>query len=162
MTVIETLENLALERNPKRRYRIGRVQTIEDLPASLDSCSPHFVLLLAIDGSALEDERMSLIAQNLLSRGLVYVCVWGPDCERVHDLFDEESRDPDQTDQSIVMTTWHPDESLSEAVFFFDSCAYPSAAYEADCRDWVAIAVGNQSWGEEIRSILIRGLNSSN
>jgi hypothetical protein len=85
--------------------------------------------------------------------------VWGIDCSRVHDLFDSE-RDPDETDECIVVTTWHADEPITEAVCYFDLCAYPAADFEHDCTDWVAIAVGNAQWKDEICAALIKGFDS--
>ena len=158
MNVTGKLENLKIARNPDREYRIGTVPTLEGVPASLESCSPHFILLLALDASSIEDERVSAVAKTLLLRGLAGLSVWGPDCSRVHDLFDHE-RDPDETDERVVVTTWHDDEPLSEAVCYFDLCAYPSSDFERDCRDWIAIAIGDKCWEEEMRTALIGGFD---
>ena len=118
------------------------------------------MLLLALDASSIGNERISAMAQSLISRGLAGISVWGPDCSRVHDLFDEE-RDPNETDETVVMTTWHDNEPISEAVCHFDLCAYPADDFKADCNDWVAISVGNESWKEEMRSALIEGFNAA-
>ena len=158
--MIGTLDNLTLERIPNRRYRLGTVLTIVEIPASLESCSPHFMLLLALDASSIGNERISAIAQSLISRGLAGISVWGPDCSRVHDLFDEE-RDPNETNETVVMTTWHDNEPISEAVCYFDLCAYPAEGFEAECSDWVAISVANESWKEEMRSALIEGFEAA-
>jgi hypothetical protein len=42
----------------------------------------------------------------------------GPDCERVHDIIDEVivNRNPGETDEDVIMTTWHDDEALNEAL----------------------------------------------
>lgn len=158
MTV--NLANLKIDRHPNRQYRLGTVPTLEGVPVSLESCSPHFILLLAIDATPIEDERILSIAKTLLSRGLAGISVWGPDCSRVHDLFDIE-RDPNETDGRVVVTTWHDDEPLAEAVCYFDLCAYPSSEFEQDCSDWVAIAVGNKQWQEDIRTALITGFDTA-
>jgi hypothetical protein len=160
MNVTSKLENINIARNPDRQYRLGTVPTLEEVPASLESCSPHFILLLALDASSIEDERVSSVAKALLLRGLAGLSVWGPDCSRVHDLFDLE-RDPDETDERVVVTTWHADEPLSEAVRYFDLCAYPSTDFERDCSDWVAIAVGDQCWEEGMRTALISGFDGT-
>ena len=60
----------------------------------------------------------------MLEQGIAYLCVWGTDCERVHDLFDLE-RMPDEPKGRVVMTTWHSKESLSEALWFFANCVEP-------------------------------------
>jgi hypothetical protein len=156
--VSEKLQILEVARNPNRRYKVGTVLSLENVSEALESCSPHFILLLVLDASLIEDERISTSARLLLSRGLAGFSVWGPNCSRVHDLFDLE-RDPDETGQSVVVTTWHDDDPISEAVCYFDLCAYPAADFENDCSDWVAIAVGNQSWEEEIRRALAKGFD---
>jgi hypothetical protein len=51
--------------------------------------SKHTVLLIAADAHNISTETISRIAQKFLAAGLIQVCVWGPDCERVHDIFDE-------------------------------------------------------------------------
>ncbi len=158
MNVITSLKTLEIARNPSRRYRIGNVSTLEDIPEVLKACSAHFILLIAIDASSIEDERISVIAKTLLSRGLAGFSVWGPDCSRVHDLFDLE-RDPDESDETLVVTTWHENEPISEAVCYFDLNAYPSSDFESDCSDWVTIAVGSESWEEEISAALTKGFD---
>ncbi len=158
--MIGTLDNLTVDRNPNRRYKLGTALTMEDIPAILESCSPHFILLIAIDASSIGNERISRIARSLISRGLAGISIWGSDCSRVHDLFLGE-RDPKETDASVVVTTWHDDEPLSEAVCYFDLCAYPAGDFEPDCSDWVAISVGKECWEEEIRSTLIEGFDAA-
>ena len=160
MNVTGPLENLKIDRNPNRIYRVGTVASFEDIPASLDPCSPHFILLMALDASSLENERIRAIAKTLMSRGLAGFSVWGPDCSRVHDQFDIK-RDPNETDERVIVTTWHENEPLSEAVCYFDLCAYPSADFERDCIDWVAIAVGNKRWAKEMRTVLINGFDGA-
>jgi hypothetical protein len=51
--------------------------------------SAHFVLLLVLDAAKLETGLVYAAAEKLLDKGMVYVCVWGPDGERVEDIFDK-------------------------------------------------------------------------
>jgi hypothetical protein len=141
-------------RTPGRRYCVGNVAALEDVPASLESVSQYFILFLAIDAAAISDDSLQQVAAKLIDRGMAYLCVWGRDCSRVHDQFDLE-RDPDEQDGHCVMTTWHSDESLSEALWFFANNAYPDGFFEVNCRDWVAISVGNLDWEQEIKAELI-------
>ncbi len=62
--------------------------------------------------------EISRVAEVLLGSGGVYFCTWGNGCERVHDIIEV---DPDPADDSVVMTTWHDDETLDEALWFFSS-----------------------------------------
>jgi hypothetical protein len=85
---------------------------------------------------------------------MAYLCVWGGDCSRVHDQFDLE-RDTEEREGRVVVTTWHDDEPIEEALWFFANCAYPDTEFEADCRDWVAISVANRGWEKNIRTELV-------
>ncbi|MCB9870138.1 MAG: hypothetical protein H6837_09795 [Planctomycetes bacterium] len=89
-------------------------------------------------------ETVSHIAEQVLASGCVYLCAWGPGCERVHDIFDEilVGKDPDPADDSVVMTTWHADESLEDALWFFLRSTSPDERYEDSCRSSVVIVLG--------------------
>lgn len=115
----------------------------------------QYVLLLAVDATHLDNGRLRRLARTLLEKGLASFCVWGPDCSRVHDQFDLE-RDPNETDGRVVTTTWHDDEPLSEAVWYFAFNARPSDDFEEDCKDWVALSVGSEAWERELSSSLIQ------
>ena len=67
------------------------------------------------------------IAEWLLAGGCLYVVAWGVECEDWHDTVDWahlESFDyGDIPDDRFVMTTWHTDEPLEEALWFAGHCA---------------------------------------
>jgi hypothetical protein len=140
-----------------RRYCIGSIASIEQLPSIIRSAPRHFLLFLAVDATDIQNEELGTVAKALLQAGMVYLCAWGPDCERVHDLFDEE-RDPDEVDNRIVMTTWHSKESLFDALSFFVNRAFPADGFQADSFSWIAISVGNKEWESEIRANLVSNL----
>src|SRR5687768_14637869 len=89
----------------------------DDIPAELPVPGPHFVCLLAWDARQATAAEVGAVADRLLAAGCVYVVCWGPDCERVHDIFDEVdlARRPDGP---WAMTTWHSTDPLSEAIWF--------------------------------------------
>jgi len=151
--------NLLFERRqdleqPARSFCVGRVSLLRDVPSVLESVSANYCLFLALDAAAIDAEEIRKIAKLLLDRGIAYFCVWGPACERVHDLFDLE-RLPKEPRDRVVMTTWHSKESLSEALWFFEHCAEPAEGFAANCRDWVALSVESTSWAQQIRAALI-------
>ncbi len=115
--------------------------------------SPHFGLFIAADASKISNERIRAVAKLLIGRGLAYLCTWGPDCERVHDSFDfaDLEFDPQGT-RAVIMTTWHDDESLSEAIWFFVSAAFPDESYEKTCLEWIVAGVGTDKWNESVRT----------
>jgi len=144
------------EQHPKRCFRVGMVPTLEGVQSALDSVSANYCLFLAVNAASINDDSLRNAAKSLLEGGVAYFCVWGPDCERVHDQFDLE-RLPDEPKGRVVMTTWHAKESLSEALWFFTNCVVPDDTFAADCVDWVALSVANDSWAHQIRTDLIEG-----
>ena len=74
----------------------------------------------------------------------------------MHDQLDLE-RMPEEPRNRVVMTTWHSEEPLSEALWFFANCAEPTEGFAADCMDWVAVSVENEKWLQQIRTDLLEG-----
>lgn len=97
-----------------------------------------FGLLLVCDASVWSVDEVSGLARLALLSGMHWFAAWGPGCERVHDVVDEEivALGIEEEDRKagargtgprgLVMTTWHDDEPLSETVEFFWTCASPS------------------------------------
>ena len=147
------LEKVKADNEPIRSFYVGEVSSLRNAPLALELSSASYCLFLAVDATSISDEEIRTSAKLLLERGMAYLCVWGPDCERVHDLFDQE-RLPKEPRDRVVMTTWHSEDSLSKALWFFEHCAEPAEGFAADCRDWVAFSVANRPWQQQIRSAL--------
>ncbi len=130
------------------------LDTPEELPESITLSSPQFACLLAWDARDVDAERVSTLARKLLDWGAVYICAWGPDCERVHDIIDEEEVGPNTPaiGDRVVLTTWHAAEPLAEAIWFVLHNSWPDQAYESGCRATFAIAIGSPAWATEIRA----------
>src|SRR5581483_5372252 len=91
-------------------------------------------------------DTISNIAKVMYERGLCYLCAWGPDCERVHDIFDEMAlwMNISAMKMGHAVTTWHVDEPIEDAVCFFIFCAIPdeqSGLKNACDADWIAVSV---------------------
>ncbi len=112
----------------------------------------HFAAFVAWDTSGADPVDLEAFCDCLLKRGCVYFCAWGPDCERLHDVFDAAGVDVNP----VVMTTWHSDESLEEALEFFISSSHPDAGYSDTTRSAIAISIGNRDWEEIIRQTLTK------
>ena len=146
------------------RERIGRepasardvflvsVSNLEDLPSQLAFPYARFVLLLAHDANA-KAVRLEPVLEQLLDLGCVYLCTWGPGCERTHDLMDETvlGLELGGASQRTIMTTWHSTESLAEATEFALLSAYPEEGCADGCDATVLAVVGNEEWLEEVR-----------
>jgi len=103
---------------------IGELATLDDLERAELPTAP-MALFLATDTRTASVDDISRVAERFLNAGVRYVCAWGPDCERVHDIFDETyvgyGNEPYKFD---LMTTWHANDSFGEALSFFLNSAY--------------------------------------
>jgi hypothetical protein len=126
---------------------------------SVATGSKYFVAFVAWDARAQSGGDVARLARMLLDAGCVYFCCWGPGCERVHDIIDEEySKDGLSVvaNESAIMTTWHDDESLEESVWFALNAAFPDDRFFDDCKSVVAVCIGSASWATEISKALER------
>ena len=125
--------------------------SFESMPGSIHLPSAHYVAFLAADAFGADPKTISGFAKKLLISGCVFFCAWGPDCERVHDIFDEECYEINP----VILTTWHSQETLDEALWFFVFNAWPADEYQATCRSALAISIGQPGWYRKIRKRLV-------
>jgi hypothetical protein len=117
-----------------------------------------FVLLLAADGRGLSDQALHEHCRKLLNAGARYLCVWGPDSSRIHDACDRAATELGlNNDDAVIMTTWHDDESLEDAVWFAANAAFPDHAYVEAAGVLVALSIGSKGWDSQIRDYLEAG-----
>jgi hypothetical protein len=92
-------------------------------------------------------------AGDLAEMGLACLCAWGPDCERVHDLFDVAAgpKNDELTGDDVIMTSWHSGDTLLEALWYFVHTAFATRCFEMTCTDWIIAPIGNPEWEKEIR-----------
>ena len=93
---MSVLERIGREEVSGRSLFVLDAVQPDDISAVLDMEGP-FICLLAWDAAAVAAEEISKVASRLLAAGCVYICAWGSDCSRVHDIFDEAdlARAPD-------------------------------------------------------------------
>jgi hypothetical protein len=87
-----------------------------------------FTAFLAVDAEGVASERIALLAEAMLGRRCASVSVWGADCRRVHDVFDDVYvSDPSHPsagagdwsqDLPFLMSSWHERESLASSLWF--------------------------------------------
>ncbi len=150
--------------SPAKTIYLATCSSISDLTNEIGPVSKYFGLLLALDTTGRAVSPIFDVATQLLANGLAYLCAWGPDCERLHDIFDEAilGRELDgnaspETSNGTVMTTWHSNESLKEVLWYFVHSAFATEGYERECKDWVIATIGNAEWEQEVRRS-IRGV----
>lgn len=157
------IERIGSDGTQERALYLARLGDVGEWPADLAEPGAHFVVFLAMDARPVREAAILRLAGALLEQGAAYVCTWGPDCERVHDLFDVAvgERFPDE-DAALVMTTWHADDDLDQALWFAMFSACPDDEFIETCGSLVAIVVGNDEWAEHVRRRLAdpAGLNA--
>ena len=106
-----------------------------------------------MDATSVDADQVAALAVKLLNQGVVYLCAWGPDCERVHDIFDGERGRRAETDDAFLVTTWHDEEDLDDALWFAVFAA-PSDDHIDTCRAVLAIVVDQPEWSERVEAAL--------
>jgi hypothetical protein len=141
---------------PEKAVSLCMAKTLEELPTLITPSGPHFILFIAMDATHIRNDSILAVAERLLDQGVIYVCVWGQECRKVEDIFDDAivQRNSDETDGNVVITTSHSEESIEEAVWFFLNCAWPAEDYVHLCSDWVAAVINNSAWEAEVRKNL--------
>jgi len=122
------------------------VNSLEQVPQCLPHARQYFSLLLAWDGPEHLNDGQSDAIKKLVDSGLIYFCAWGKNCESVHDAVDRCDIVRLQKVNHIIMTTWHNDETLEEAMFFFRYCVCPAEPLQNISYDRFAVSVGCPGW----------------
>ena len=138
--------HLARDDVMERELYFAAVQDLAALPQSFSFPSKHFVALFVADTTKVSDEALALFSRTLLRAGCSYFCAWGPGCERAHDLFDQECLFA----PALIMTTWHADESLDDAIWYFLRTTFPDAAFEETTSAAVALVAGDIGWAAHV------------
>lgn len=140
----------------RRSLHAHAVATAAELPGSFALPSRHFVCLLAWDADRIPANTIASVATRLLEAGAVYVCTWGRDCERVHDVVDEVIVATDlESKNGVIMTTWHSSEALADAIWHAMFTAFPAQAYEATCTATLGLSIGSDDYAREIREAFV-------
>jgi hypothetical protein len=158
------VELISQYRDPDEDRQVPIAAYMLELPAPNDwptaplaLSSSYFVLFAAAEFSQFSLEQWMVFANRAMDAGCAYVCVWGPGCEKLHDLFDLErgQRDPDAKSDRFLMTTWHASDSLDDALWFALFAAIPGddTVFSGTTSSIVACSVGGHS-ATEIRSRL--------
>ncbi len=131
--------------------------SISELATQLPAQPSRFILFLAADTSTLDTQLMFEAADRLLGAGAVYVCCWGPGCERAHDIFDEQAIERYGDAPGVIMTTWHAKESLREAVWYAVNSAFADDEFKDGQNRVVLATAGSTAWADEIEKYLEAG-----
>ena len=146
--------HVADDQTTRKRFHTLHLASLDQWPATLTGVAPRFGLLLACDAVRAAPGAVADVAEKAIASGVGYVVAWGPGCEEVHDAFDEAYalRKLEQPDLSPIVTTWHADDGLDEALWYFADVAQIPERDEPT--DWLAVAVGCPAWDDHIRQRL--------
>jgi hypothetical protein len=138
----------------ERKLYLLSLDRPEDVPERIALSSSRFVCLIAWDATQSSVDDIARVARKLLDSGAVYISAWGSGCERVHEIFDEVIVESGlgEDDDTVVMTTWHDDEPLAEAVWFVLRTAWPADGYEDGCDATLGLSIGSPASAAEMRS----------
>jgi hypothetical protein len=88
---------------------------------------PPFKAVIVAE-EAVDGDWRSKVSEWLVRSGCLYFVAWGEACEEWHDDVDHanigEFEGEDIPGERFVMTTWHANEPLSEALWFAAVCAH--------------------------------------
>jgi hypothetical protein len=124
------------------------------LSRQIELLSKYFICFIVSNSIQDSDEVLSQVARKLLFNGAVGFCTFGDDCERFHDLIDEQVRVmklENGSDETIILTSWHDSQPFEDALWYFLYTTIPSEAYAAECKCWVLVSIGNHAFKTEIR-----------
>jgi len=145
-------------KNPSTGLEVFAVhaKSLREADAKLSLPTRSFSALIACDSDPLTVEEIGEFAIALMERGAVYICCWGKGCERFHDIIDEIWATREMNGKygavakdSTLMTTWHNDQSLDEALWFSLFSAWPLDDELESCST-IAITIGNEAWASSI------------
>lgn len=141
------------EQPPFPDIEVFAIETIEGLCAALPHRRKFFTLFLAWNAPFSKKAACVDLFRPLVDRGMTYFCAWGNRCEEVHDAVDEcvvESELEAGERDYFLMTTWHSDEPLEEALEFFSTLAIPSETHVFADFERFAVTIGNPEWAQRI------------
>lgn len=149
-------EFLGIDNVSDRKLYLLDVPSITDIPSNLPVESRYFLCLIAADTVNTPRAELSRLIQKLVASGCVYLLFWGPGCEALHDLADEELANLSENNKNLqeFMTTWHENESMSETLWDSLNAAWPAEPFEDECDSLLVISVGKAEWSGQCRTAL--------
>ncbi|MGH9477236.1 MAG: DUF7684 family protein [Terriglobales bacterium] len=154
---------LGIERLLHRAIYLAEPAQLWQFAFGAEFPSGHFVSLLAANTCDLPAGHIADFCDKLLRHGCAYLCAWGPDCERVHDVMDQTvvGPNPPATDRGCVMTAWHSCESIEQTAEFFLCSTLPDEEFApGGCALSLIIAVGNLEWSRTIETTVQASLRA--
>lgn len=156
MEVTEFLDN-SNSSDYERDVLYSFVPNLSEISKDSEKISKYFILFIACDFSKYSIDELSDFTEKMLDEGVACVCTWGKDCGTMHDIFDEiivYREVIEKREFPHIMTTWHENDSLDEALWFGLLSASVDDDYVEECKSTLIIAVENEDWNKYLLSRL--------
>jgi hypothetical protein len=140
------VEEVGVERVHGRPIRL--FQLAEWMWHDPDVDGPFTLFVAASTNSDRDVAAIGRFAAEAVASGCGFVCTWGEGCQRVHDLFDEAAISAGR----FVMSSWHAEESLAEALYVTLVNSIPEQVTNA--ADSAAILAVEAPWIADVRRLV--------
>ncbi len=124
------------------------------MPARVELPSPHFVCLLAVDARNVSASMIVRLVSDLLQKGLVFLCTWGPGCQRINHIFENIAIQHDLAagrEHPVTVSMSFEEDSLDVTLDFFQNVCHPNPVFEKTCKTGIVIPVGHAKLASYIR-----------
>ncbi len=120
--------------------------------------TPYFLCLIGGDFTKVPTVDLVHLISELLARGACYFVCWGTGCESFHDLIDDFLIGDDRysSEDTVIMTTWHPDDSVEEALFYLLCAAWPSQGYADQASAKLALLINEPATYDVVSAALMQ------
>lgn len=137
----------------------GHVHGAASFAAEVIRPGEHFVLFVAMDTCVLPEKSLASVAATAVRAGASYICCWGPECSRFHDVLEgtDSACQHDGSSERNIMTACQQGKSLEQALGFAVHVARPRPQFEASTRAVIAVAIANPAWASRIETYLAAG-----
>ncbi len=147
--------------NRGRQFASAHVELIAQAAEVFAPGGQGFGLFIAIEDGGVEIEAVAAFAEHAMNCGCAAVSIWGTDCERYHDIFDEVALAQSLATgrPGVLMTTWHAEESLQDALTFYILWACVDEEFAPPPNHWLILSIGNAAGAavvDGLASLLLR------
>ncbi len=120
----------------------------------------NYFTLFIVNNNEVFVDQYGKKAKELINSGLAYLCAWGVDCEKIHDVIDEVDvmmgidKKIESDDKNVIMTNWHHNETIKEALYYFLNTTAPTEKYYSECKNSLVLVIGDSSESNNIQEYL--------
>ena len=138
-------EKIGFDESTGRELYYVFLRSTEELSTIASFPDGYFVLLFLNYSADFNTDSIAEAARRFTENGLAYLCAWGNRCEQIHDIFDEAicSGFPNETDDKVIMTTWHRGDSIDDVLWFSIYSTWPADHYFDWCKKVLVLNCGD-------------------